>query len=119
MSKKLMAYKITLQQIDGNIRNLRYLTSVMIPGIYSILVHNYGLGRSEDVMEGMKDAIYDFIAEEFGFEPTFESEESYDWWNGLCDDWFNQNFYSQRREDYEGDLYLKTEHKFEGYLFEE
>jgi len=116
MSKKQKAYNLTLKQIDGNIRNLRYLSNMAIPGIYSILSWNYGLGRSNEVVDGMKEAIYDFVAEDFGFEPTFETEESMDWWSGLCDDWFEQGWH---KDGDGGNLSLKKEHELTGFLFEQ
>lgn len=86
------SYKITLRLIDDNPRNLRYLIEVTIPGIYPDLVQNYGLGRSEEVINGMKDALYDFISEEFfgGTEPTFTNEETYEWWENLNDSYFDE-----------------------------
>lgn len=119
MSIKLRSYNLTLHQLDGNLRNLRYITEVAIPGIYSIISWNYGLGRSQEVIDGMKEAIFDFIGEQMGYEPTFETDESYEWWNGLCDDWFEQpSHYNFTNKNYQGDLRLKEEHKLNGFLFE-
>jgi hypothetical protein len=115
MSTYKKAYNITLKLIDGNIKNLRYLNDLVIPGIYSTLSWNYGLGRSDEVIKGMKDAIFDFSAEEFGFEPTFDSEESYDWWESLCDDWFEQGW---SKDGAGGNLHLKEDKKLKGFLFE-
>lgn len=118
MSKEKQAYKLTLQQIDGNIRNLRYLTSVAIPGIYSIISHNYGLGRSQDVIDGMMEAIFDFICEDSGgVEITFVSVEAMEWWYGLKDEYFEQN--NRQGDLASGNLCYKEEYVFNGPLFEE
>lgn len=117
MSEKYdKAYKITMLQIDGNIRNLRYLVKVTIPGIYSILSHNYGLGRSDEVVNGMKEALYDFICEEFGYEATFTSDETLEWWTGLCDDYFEQGWNKSKEG---GNLSLKKEYELTEPIFEE
>lgn len=118
MSTKNTAYNLTMKQIGGNLRNLRYMTSVAIPGIYNILSHHYGLGRGPEVMEGMKDAFFDFIAEEYGYEPTFVDEEAMDWWTGLSDDYFTDKNY---RGDISpaGELSFKKEYIFKGPLFED
>lgn len=103
------AYDITTFLIDKNIRNLRYLSSITIPGIYSSLVTNYALGRNNEVSRGMKDALYDFISENIfgGMEPTFETQESYEWWENLSDEYFNEK----------GEL--KPEYRIRTQIFEE
>ena len=119
MLRRDIAYKLTLEQIGGNLRNLRYMTSVAIPGIYNILSHHYGLGRGPATMEGMKDAMFDFISEELGgVEPTFVSEEAMDWWEGLSDSYFTDlNFQGNKVDG--GELKFKDEYNFDGPLFED
>ena len=65
----------------------------------------------------MKDAIFDFISEVIlgNIEPTFSSEEAYDWWEGLNDSYF------ESRENGRGEtnIELKDEKKTPFPLFEE
>jgi len=75
------AYHLTMKLIDNNLRNLRY-TDVYIPGIIGIFP-NYGIEIDQDSIDGFKEAIEDFLAEELGFEPTFADDKAYDYWQNL------------------------------------
>ena len=79
------AYKITIKLIDGNIKNLRY-PSVYIRGVLSTLINNYGLSKSQEVIDGFKEAIIDFMSDIYGCEPTFYNDEAYNYWENLSFD---------------------------------
>lgn len=91
------AYKLTLKQIDNNLKNLRWLEQAVL-GIYLTLAFNYRLGRSDVVLKGMKDAMMDFISDNVfsGTEPEFASPEAYDWWENLIDASFVENSHPWR-----------------------
>lgn len=99
------AYDITMHELEGNVKNVRYVGQVVIPGLYPTLAHNYGLGRSDEVVKGMKDALFNFIGEYMydGIEPEFASDEAFEWWEGL-----NDSFFETMPSGYhEGELRLK------------
>lgn len=84
--KESLAYNITKQTIDDNLKNLRY-PKVYIPGIYSYVL-KYGVPRSNKAMEDMKDAIVDFLSDRLnnGIEVEFASDDACIWWKELTDD---------------------------------
>lgn len=110
------SYDITTTLIDGNEKNLRYLISVTLPGIYGILSENYRLGRNDTVVRGMRDSIYDFICEEVmgGCEATFATQETYEWWNNMSDHYF---YSCGEKCDVNG--HIKKEYQIEGPIFED
>lgn len=88
------AYRTALHLIGDNVTNLRYLSSLAIPGIYQAMTENYGISRSDEAVEALKLAIYDFVSEHVfgGCEPTFATKESYEWWFALNDASFGERF---------------------------
>jgi hypothetical protein len=109
------AYRVTIKLIDDNPKNLRHLVELTIPGIYFSLVQNYGLPyENQEVIDGMKDALYDKISEFFfgETEPTFTNEETYEWWENMDPSYF---YMDNAKYGNKSDLVKKpeTKHIFE------
>lgn len=82
------AYKITMKLIDGNIKNLRY-SKIFVPGIITTFL-NYGIKINSNTLQAFKDATIDFLYDYFGVEPTFYTDEVYEWWENLNPSTYNK-----------------------------
>jgi len=112
------AYKIAIEQLDNNPKNLRLLGCNTIPGIYGFIVQNKGLGRSDQIVYGIRDAIYDFVCDTVaeGMEVSFASMESYDWWSNLGDHYFET---SKNNDSNYKNFKMKSGYMIEGPIFED
>jgi hypothetical protein len=92
------AFHLTLQLIEGNIRNLRYV-KIFLPGIYGTFP-NYGVEQNDETCQAMKNAIVHFIekwASDGEVEIEYASGEGYEFWKNIKHSSFISDNHNQIR----------------------
>ena len=85
------SYKVT----NSLLNNIKYMYDTQVIQILQLLVYSYSLPLTQDVIDGMKDALIDYFFD--GFDPDWDSFGMWQWWEGLCPEWFEKTSYATLR----------------------
>jgi hypothetical protein len=78
------ANKIT----ESLISEIKYLYAENVVGILATLVCHYSLPLNQETINGMKDAVADHFFD--GLDPDWDDYGMWQWWEGMCPEWFEQ-----------------------------
>jgi hypothetical protein len=62
-------------------RDSKYMYRSHVTGVIATLVFNYGMSLSQEMIDGVKEALIDHFF--YGLDPEFDDEEMYFWFENL------------------------------------